>query len=176
MRRRRAVLASAALLAAAPAARAQGLPPAYGALVVEPRHDGERVVFDLDGARARAQREGRHLYLYLGASDCRYCRRYEAFLDKHAAELVPQFAARYLLVDLRSALSVSAARLHFRAGGRSLAYAEFQKSIGDERARLLVYPSVWLLDGALKPLMQMPSGTGTFETVQEQVEILQLVQ
>ena len=41
---------------------------------------------------------------------------------------------------------------------------------------MLVYPSVWLLDGTPKPLMQMPAGTGTFQTVEEQLEILQLVQ
>ena len=45
---------------------------------------------------------------------------------------------------------------------------------GDERARALVYPSVWLLDAAAKPLMQMPAGSGTFETVPEQLEILRL--
>ena len=48
--------------------------------------------------------------------------------------------------------------------------------LGDERARQLVYPSVWLFDTALKPLMQMPAGTGTFETVPEQLEILRLEQ
>ena len=41
---------------------------------------------------------------------------------------------------------------------------------------MLVYPSVWLFDQQLKPLMQMPAGTGTFETVDEQLEILHLVQ
>ncbi len=49
-------------------------------------------------------------------------------------------------------------------------------AIGDERARMLVYPSVWLLDDKLKPLMQMPAGTGTFQTVPEQLEILRLEQ
>lgn len=49
-------------------------------------------------------------------------------------------------------------------------------AIGDERARLLVYPSVRLLDADLQPLMQMPAGTGTFQTVPEQPEILDLVQ
>ena len=44
----------------------------------------------------------------------------------------------------------------------------------DERMRQLVYPSVWLLDADAKPLMQMPAGTGTFETVPEQLEILRL--
>ena len=47
---------------------------------------------------------------------------------------------------------------------------------GDERARQLVYPNIWLLDAELKPLLQMPSGAGTFETVPEQIEVLQLVQ
>ena len=56
------------------------------------------------------------------------------------------------------------------------AYTEFQRSIGDERSRMLVYPTVWLFDPQLKPLMQMPAGTGTFETVDEQLEILHLVQ
>jgi hypothetical protein len=60
---------------------------------------------------------------------------------------------------------------------KSLPYAEFQRSIGDERERQLVYPSVWLFDSAnAKPLMQMPAGTGTFETVPEQLEILRLEQ
>ena len=56
-------------------------------------------------------------------------------------------------------------------------YAEFQRSIGDQRARLLVYPSVWLLDAhSGLPLMQMPAGAGTFQTVPEQLEILRLEQ
>ena len=47
--------------------------------------------------------------------------------------------------------------------------------IGDQRARLLVYPSVWLLDAhSGLPLMQMPAGAGTFQTVPEQLEILRL--
>jgi len=37
-------------------------------------------------------------------------------------------------------------------------------------------PSVWLFDARLKPLMQMPAGTGTFQTVPEQLEILRLEQ
>ena len=71
---------------------------------------------------------------------------------------------------------MQADRLYFRIGDNSLAYAEFKRSIGDERARQLVYPSVWLLDGKGRPLMQMPAGTGTFETVPEQLEILRLEQ
>jgi thiol-disulfide isomerase/thioredoxin len=166
------LLLAAALLAGS--ARA-ALPAAYAPLVLQPTGLPERAEFDLTAAVARARKEGKRLYVYLGASDCPFCRRYEAFLDKNAEELRPHFAG-WLIVDLRSSLRVQADRLHIRVGGKSLPYADFQRSIGDERARQLVYPSVWLFDAALKPLMQMPAGTGTFETVPEQLEILRLEQ
>jgi hypothetical protein len=114
--------------------------------------------------------------VYLGASDCPFCRRYETFLDKNAAELVPHFAKDWIVVDLRSKLSVHSDKLYFRTGMRALPYGDFMRAIGDERVRQLVYPSVWLFDGDAKPLMQMPAGTGTFETVPEQLEILRLEQ
>jgi thiol-disulfide isomerase/thioredoxin len=164
-------LGLALLMGAAGAA----LPAAYAPIVIEPSGGPERAEFDLSAAVQRARRENKRLYVYLGASDCPFCRRYEAFLDANAQELVPHFAP-YLIVDLRSSLRINAERLHIRVGGRSLPYEEFQRSIGDERARRLVYPSVWLFDGELKPLMQMPAGTGTFQTVPEQLEILRLEQ
>lgn len=152
-----------------------GFPSAYKPLVVEPRIGPARREFDLGPALARAQREKRRLYVYLGADDCPYCRRYEAFLAQNAGALVPHFKP-WVVVDLRSSLSTTQGQLYFRVGNTSLAYADFQRSIGDERARMLVYPSVWLFDAQMKPLMQMPAGTGTFETVEEQLEILNLVQ
>lgn len=152
-----------------------GIPAAYAPVVVMPAGTPQRYEFDLTAALQRAQRENKRLYVYLGADNCPFCRKYEAFLDRNAAELVPQFAKDYLVVDLRSTLSAVASRLYIRIGETSLSYADFQRSIGDERARVLVYPSVWLLNGAAKPLMQMPAGAGTFETVPEQLEILQLV-
>lgn len=158
----------------APAA-AGGLPEAYAPMVVEASGLPARAEFDLSAAVERARRENKRLYVYLGAEDCPYCRRYEAFLERHAAELVPHFAP-YLVVDLRSKLAWTANTLHIKLGERSLPYAEFQRSIGDERARLLVYPSVWLLGADAKPLMQMPAGTGTFQTVPEQLEVLRLEQ
>ncbi len=154
-----------------------GIPAAYAPIVIEPAATGnaDHIEFDLTAAQARAQREGKRLYVYLGASDCPYCRRYEAFLAKNADELVPHFKP-YLVVDLHSSLSTTAGRLYIRVGNKSLPYAEFQQSLGDERARMLVYPSVWLFDAQMKTLMQMPAGTGTFQTVPEQIEVLQLVQ
>lgn len=154
---------------------AGGLPTAYRAMVIEPARSADRAEFDLGPVLRRARAEKKPVYLYLGAHDCGFCRRYEAFLDKNAAELVPHFG-KYIVVDLRSALAIHAGLLHIRIGERSLPYAEFQKSIGDERSRQLVYPSVWLLDADARPLMQMPSGTGTFQTVPEQLEILRLEQ
>ena len=175
MSRRHALILSVLGLIVGPAPARAALPPAYAPLVVEPVGLPQRAEFDLGPAVARARREGRRLYVYLGASDCLYCRAYESFLGRHADELLPHFAG-YLIVELRSTLQIEADRLFIRNGRSSLAYADFQRSIGDERARLLVYPCVWLLDAELKPLMQMPAGTGTFQTVPEQLEILRLEQ
>jgi thiol-disulfide isomerase/thioredoxin len=161
-----------------PTAAQAALPAAYAPIVVEPQGGPARTEFDLTAALERARREDKRLYVYLGATDCPFCRKYEAFLARSARELLPHFAP-YLVVDLRSSLLVQANKLFIKVGAVSLPYAEFQRSIGDERARLLVYPSVWLFDAREarpKPLMQMPAGTGTFETVPEQLEILQLVQ
>jgi hypothetical protein len=155
---------------------AAGIPAPYSPLVVRPVAEGAREVFDLGPALRRAQREHKRLYVYLGADDCPYCRRYEAFLERHADALVPQFAHDYLVVDLRSRLSLQADRLFVRSNDKTLSYGDWQRAIGDERARMLVYPSVWLLDQQALPLMQMPAGTGTFETVPEQLEILRLEQ
>ncbi len=163
-------------IALAPSAFALGIPAPYTPIVVQPSGVPARHEFDLTAALARARRENKRLYVYLGASDCPYCRKYEAFLEKNAAELVPQFAPQYIVVDLRSALSATAAQLFIRIRDKSLGYADFQRAIGDERARMLVYPSVWLLDADARPLMQMPAGTGTFQTVDEQLEILRLEQ
>ncbi len=175
--RRRTVLGwGGALLVASGAAQA-GMPADYAPIVVQPTPaDAGRVEFDLRPALAQARKAGKRLYVYMGASDCKYCRRYEAFLASNAGELKAHFAKDWLVADLRSQLGNSAEKLLLRTGDRALPYADFQRSIGDERARLLVYPTVWVLDNQGKPLMQMPAGAGTFETVPEQLEILRLEQ
>ena len=164
---------TALLLACALPALAEGIPGAYGPVVILPAGEPARTEFDLTAVADRAKRENKRLYVYLGAKDCAYCRKYESFLDKNSRELVPHFS-EYIVVDLRSALSVTQDKLFIRVGDTSRPYAEFQKAIGDVRARMLVYPLVWLFDGNLKPLMQMPAGAGTFQTVPEQLEILRL--
>ncbi|MGY0193719.1 thioredoxin family protein [Leptothrix sp. BB-4] len=171
--RRFACLAAMLVLIGLPARAA--LPAPYAPIVVEPtQQDGNRLEFDLRPAQAQARAKGKWLFVYLGASDCPFCRRYEAFLSAHATELLPHFREKYLVVDLRSQLSVTAARMILRSDRHRLPYADFQRAIGDQRARMLVYPSVWLLDPDGQPLMQMPAGTGTFETVDEQLEVLRL--
>lgn len=151
-------------------------PQRYAPTAVQPAGTPQRYEFDLTAALQRAAREKKKLYIYLGAGDCPYCRRYEAFLDKNADALVREFAKDWIVIDLRSMLSARAELLYFRIGDKSLPYKEFMRAIGDERERQLVYPSVWLFDANAKPLMQMPAGTGTFETVPEQLEILRLEQ
>ena len=170
--------AALALVAAVSFAAQAAFPDAYAPVAVQPQISASgQHEFDLRPAQQRARREGKALYVYLGASDCAYCRKYEQFLAANLRELVPRFAPKYLVVDLRSQLSVTANQLILRTEALRLPYADFQRAIGDQRARLLVYPSVWLLDAATgKPLMQMPAGTGTFQTVAEQIEILELVE
>jgi len=158
----------------APAPAAAGIPADYAPLVVLPTGMPQRYEFDLSAALARARTDNKRLYVYLGATDCPFCRKYETFLARNAAVLAPEFAKDYLVVDLRSTLSITAKRLYIRIGSSSLAYTDFQRSIGDARVRALVYPCVWLLDQQARPLMQMPAGAGTFETVPEQLEILRL--
>ncbi len=158
------------------AAQAIGMPPRYSSTEIKPAGTPQRYEFDLSAAIERARRENKRLYLYLSASDCPFCRKYEAFLEKNAGELAPHFAKDWIVFEMRANLSIQADRLWFRVGDKALPYADFMRAIGDERARQLVYPSVWLLDGQGKPLMQMPAGTGTFETVPEQLEILRLEQ
>ena len=172
---RRALLIAALGLAAVQAAAA-GFPPAYKPSVIEPKGAPDAYEFDLTAALARAKAEKKRLYIYLGANDCPFCRKYEAFLDANSGALSSHFAKDYLVYDLRSTLKAQGDRLRFRIGNQSWPYKEFMTSLGDERARQLVYPSVWLLGGDGKPLMQMPAGTGTFETVPEQLEILRLEQ
>lgn len=167
-------------LATAAMAAQAGMPAPYQAIVVQPTLSDKVAPggweFDLRPALQRARKEGLSLYIYLSASDCPYCRKYEAFLTENAKALVPHFREKYIVVDLRAELSVQARQLVLRTDRHHLPYSDFQRAIGDQRARMLVYPSVWLLDGNAKPLMQMPAGAGTFMTVPEQLEILNLVE
>jgi hypothetical protein len=149
--------------------------PAYTPLVVEPLITAGRSEFDLGPALARAKRENKRLYVYLGASDCPYCRRYENFLAQERRRTGAALQALDRRRPAQHAVDDCEPALHPRRR-QSLNYTDFQRAIGDQRTRMLVYPSVWLFDPQMKPLMQMPAGTGTFETVEEQLEILNLVQ
>ncbi|NRT55139.1 thioredoxin family protein [Sphaerotilus uruguayifluvii] len=177
-RRRAAAAALLPVLLPLAGAADAGVPAAYAPVVVEPRpDDAGRLEFDLRPAQQRARQLGRALYVYLGADDCPYCRRYEDFLAENAGALARRFAAGYVVADLRGRLSLAAERLMLRTEALRLPYADFQRAIGDARARLLVYPCIWLLDaGSGRPLMQMPAGAGTFLTVDEQIEILDRIE
>ena len=124
-----------ALILLAPLSHA-GIPEPYAALVGAAATVDGRQEFDLRPAQQRARKTGKSLYVYLGATDCPYCRKYEAFLAQQSTALVPHFAEKYLVVDLRSALSVTAPQLVIRTDSMRLPYADFQRAIGDQRARI----------------------------------------
>jgi thioredoxin-related protein len=174
--RRRGALIAALVWLVPLAATAAGIGKPYAPTAIQPQGVPERYEFDLTAALQRAKAQNKRLYVYLGADDCPFCRKYEVFLEQSAGALTPHFAKDWLVYDLRSTLRAQADKLRFRIGNESWTYAEFMRKLGDERERRLVYPSVWLLDPDGKPLMQMPAGTGTFETVPEQLEILRLEQ
>lgn len=176
-RRRQALQALAlAALPWAGAARA-AVPAAYAPMAIapdKPQGDAGPWQFDLRPAQARARQLKKDIYLVLTATDCHYCHRYEAFLAANAKALVPHFNERWMVASMTARLEVDAKRLQLRTEAHQGLYADFQRAIGDQRARLLVYPCVWVLTADGKPLMQMPAGAGTFETVPEQLEILRL--
>ena len=58
-----------------------------------------------------------------------------------AGEPTPHSDKDYLGVDPRSTQAALASRLYIRIGDARLPYADFQRSIGDERTRALVYPA-----------------------------------
>ena len=80
----------------------------------------------------------------------------------------------YVVGDVGRNVSGRARQWYIGVGDSSLPYVDVQRSIGGARVRVWAYPNVWLLDQQARPLMQMPAGTGTFETVAEQLDILRL--
>ncbi len=166
---------AAALLALWTSLTWAAFPAAYAPMTVEPTIEGGIYTFDLRAAQAKARETKKSLYVYLGAHNCGYCKKYEAFLSANAKELMPHFAKDYVVIDLRGDLRATNKHVVIRTEKLHLPYTDFQHAIGDERTRVLTYPNVWLFAPDGKPLMQMPTGAGTFETVPEQLEILRLV-
>jgi len=125
---------ASALLGLASLAASAGVPARYSPTEIKPAGTPQRYEFDLTAALERAKRENKRLYLYLGAHDCAFCRKYEAFLDKNAAELAPHFAKDWIVYEMRSSLSVQADRLWFRIGDKALPYAA---ALGCRRVHLM---------------------------------------
>ena len=158
MNRRHACVCVLALIASRPAwPRTTGIPPAYQPLVVEPQLGPGRSEFDLGPALARAKRENKRLYVYLGAEDCPYCRRYEAFLARNAGELVP--TSNPDRVDLRS--SRPPRRPSCSSAWAAARWSTPTPEFDHRRARRMLSTQRVPVDAQLKPLMPMPAGTGT---------------
>ena len=162
------------LAALALPAQAAGFPAAYEPLVLRPSGLPERAEFDLSAALERARREHKRLYVYLGADDCRYCRRYEAFLEHTRVSWRRTSRPTGWWWICAPRCRCAPTRCSCASTGGAVRSPSSSRDIGDERGNVLVYPNVWVLDGRARPLMQMPMGTGTFQTVPEQLEILRL--
>ncbi|MFG6448941.1 thioredoxin family protein [Roseateles sp. BYS180W] len=152
--------------------QAEPMDQRYAALDIEPRREADgRWVFQLQPALALAQRQHKNIYLLLTAHDCGFCQRYERFLNANAQQLAPVLRQQHVLVVLRASLAAQGNAVQFEAYGKTWPYQAFQYLLGDERQRRLQYPVVWQLSPQLRLLQQLPYGTGTLETVADQVEI-----
>lgn len=156
-------LASACLSAAAQ------IPDSYRPMVIEPPLSLSARVIDLTPAVDRARREGKPLYLYLGARDCPPCKAYTGFLQANREALQPAFD-QVVVADVRTWLRGPA--LVFKIGEQHYTAAEFKALVGDVNQGLS-YPSYWLLTPQLRQVRQFPKGGG-LETVAQQLEALRL--
>src|SRR5438552_1600939 len=78
---------------------AAAIPDIYRPVVVSPPFSFSARIFDISPALAQARREGKPVFLYLGASDCSTCREYERFLKTNQIALTEKFS-RVIVVDL----------------------------------------------------------------------------
>lgn len=146
------------------------IPSAYRPIIVEPPFSFSERVVDLTDAIAKANRESKPLYVYLGAEDCPPCREYTAFLDKNLESLKDAFD-RVVIVDVRTWLK--GPKLIFKAGDKRYSFEEFTAAVGDKN-KILTYPFYWLLSPALQQIKQLPQGARHYLNVEKQLEILRL--
>ena len=130
------------------------IPTDLAPFVVTPVASGPARVFDLSPALEQSKQVNKPLLLYLGASDCTYCKSYTAFLSRNTAAMKIALAD-VILVDIRS--SLRGPRPSFQIFDKTYTAAEFKSRIGDSTSGLR-YPSWWLLDSNAQQLRPWPSG------------------
>jgi thiol-disulfide isomerase/thioredoxin len=144
------------------------IPDEYNPVVVEvPFSFSERVI-DLSPATAKAKKEDKALYIYLGASDCPPCKLYFHFLKSNRETLKPGFD-KVVLVDIRTWLK--GPTLIFKVDDKRYTFDEFKALVGDSN-KLLTYPYYWYVTPSLRQLKQLPQGSAYYLSVEKQLEIL----
>jgi hypothetical protein len=145
----------------ATAARAE-FPDYYKPVAVEPPFSFTERVFDLTPAFARAQVEGKPMFVYVGAYDCPPCKDYERFIQKHRADLEPAFQ-NVVIVDIRTWLK--GPKFIFKIGEKRFTLSEFRALVGDQQ-QVFTYPYYWLLSTEPKQLRQLPLGSRHYMDVE----------
>jgi thiol-disulfide isomerase/thioredoxin len=146
------------------------IPAEYRPMVVEPPSNFSERVFDLTNAVDRANREGKALFIYLGAEDCPPCRQYFLFLEDNREQLKSSFD-RVIVVDIRTWLKGPA--LVFKVGDKRFSFVGFNALVGDTN-RTLTYPYYWLITPDLKQVKQLPRGSTNYMSVDRHRELLRL--
>ena len=158
-----------ALFVACSAASAN-IPDEYGAIIVKAPFSFSERAFDLTPAVARAKKEGKPLFIYLGATDCPPCRSYSIFLARHREQLKEPFE-QVVVVDIQTWLKGPA--LVFKVDDKRLSFAEFKSLVGDKN-KTLTYPYYWLVTPGLKQVRQLPQGSSNYLSVEKHVDLLRV--
>lgn len=130
------------------------IPAELEPLLVTPVANGSERVLNLSPALDKSKQLNKPLLLYLGASDCPYCKSYSAFLGRNTAAMKIALAD-VVLVDIRS--SLRGPRPSFQIYDKVFTAAEFKSRIGDPTSGLR-YPTWWLLDSNAQQIRPWPSG------------------
>ncbi len=148
---------------------AAAIPEIYHPVAIKPPFSFSARVFDISPALAQARREGKPIFLYLGASDCSTCREYERFLQMNQIALTEKFSG-VIVVDLVT--RTRGRPIQFKVQERRYTFDEFRKLVGDER-KFLTYPYYWLLSPDLKQLKQLSQSMDPYLNVASHLRLLE---
>ena len=146
------------------------IPTQYEPVVIEAGFSFTKREFNLTAAVDRSKREGKPLYVYLGAEDCPPCKVYHQFLLENRESLSQSFS-NVIVVDIRTWLN--GPPLYFKVAEKSYSFEEFKLLVGDKN-KALTYPYYWLLDPGLIQVKQLPQGSLHYMPLEKQIKILSI--
>jgi thiol-disulfide isomerase/thioredoxin len=130
------------------------IPAAYAPMAVEAPFAFTERCFDLTPALERARAEKKLVLVYLGASNCPYCKQYERFLGANRDALAPVYS-QLVVADIRTHLT--GPDVYFQVGKRKYSFKEFNALVGDGNGRV-TYPRYWLITADMKPAEEASLG------------------